>query len=143
MKPKRGRGTGVGGEHRLEMFHGLQERIGLTAGWWGLDAAERGSQLIQPVPQATAQPIEGFHGKRQPQFLDRRLERKPGQEFEQPAPHPRRRQGVTGQHLSPEHGKGASAPAAAAAIGTKDPLPTRRAGIRAGRIIAVELAVAV
>jgi len=58
-------------------------------------------------------------------------------------PKQRGREGVTWEHLGPENGKGASAAAALAAIGTKDALSPGRLAVGFDGIVAVEQAVPV
>ncbi len=62
-----------------QMLHGLQQGIGVRAGWGWLLPAKPAAKLIQPVPQTAAHPIDRFQRKGQPQLFRRRLEGKSGQ----------------------------------------------------------------
>jgi len=73
------RGTITGGKHPAQMFHGLQQGIGVRAGGGWLLPAKPGADLIQPVPQVAAPPAHRFQRKGQSQLFRRRLEGKSGQ----------------------------------------------------------------
>lgn len=130
-------------EDPSEMFGGLQQRISLRALWRRLLAAQQRAQTVQPQPQFAPQPIHRLQRKRQPQLFHRRLERGGRQPLEQPLPQQRRRKRVARQHPGQQEGKRAPATAAAAAIGTKDPLTTRHPGVHPRGVVAVEFAVAI
>ena len=57
-----------------EMFHGLQQGIGLSTDRRLLLAAKPGAKRVKPLAQLVPQPIEGFQGKWQSQLFDRSLE---------------------------------------------------------------------
>lgn len=132
-----GRGrTHLGSEHGPEMFERVQQRIGPDGGRRRLFAAELHTPIIQPPAQFAPEAIHRLQRKRQAQFFRRRLGAKTGQEFDQPWPHQRGRQGMTRQNFSPQNGKRPSATAALPATGTKHPLAARRLAAGLGGIVA-------
>lgn len=76
MKLKIDRWTRTARKHSLEMFHGLQQGIGMPTDRRLLLAAKPGAKWVQPLAQFAPQPIERFQGEGQPQLFNRRLERK-------------------------------------------------------------------
>lgn len=77
-----------------EVFHRLQQRIGLGAAWRRALAAQPGAKTIQLPAQFAPQAIDRFQGKGQPQLFRGGFERKPRQHFYEPSPHPWSRQRV-------------------------------------------------
>jgi hypothetical protein len=143
MALKVGWRTGAAWEYRPQMLHGLQQWLTLPAhGGCQLPAKPR-SHPIQPTLQPTAQPINRFQGKRQPQFFNGGFDRQPGQQLHQPPPHQRRPQRVARQYIGQDKGKGPATTAAPPAIGAKHPLASDGppAGLR--RIVAAKDAVPV
>lgn len=127
----------------LEMFHRLQDRLGLRAWGRGLSAAEPDPHRSQTLFQFPSQAINRFHRKGHPQFFHRCLEGKSGQQIDQPWPHQRSGQSVSRQNVRQEQGKGASAPTALSTIGAIHPLAPERFSVRGVGIIAQRPAVPV
>jgi hypothetical protein len=109
-----------------QMFHGLQQRINLPTGRRRLFPAEPRSHRSQTLPQSAPQPIDGFQGKRQPQFFRRRLERKSRQHFHQPPPEQRSGHRVTRQYVGQHEKKCPATTTTLPTVGTKYPLATER-----------------
>ena len=87
MELKINRRTRAAGKDGLEMFHRLQQRIGMPADRGRLLATKPRPQRIQLATQSAPQAIHRFQRNRQPQFFGRGLERKSSQQFHQPLPH--------------------------------------------------------
>ena len=87
--------------------------------------------------------IKRLQAKGRPQRLRGGLERRAGQPLDEQAPEHRGRKAMSRQDLSPENGKRATAAAAPAAIGTKNPLTPGRLAVGLGGIVAEEQAVPV
>jgi hypothetical protein len=139
MKLKSSRWTRTARKHSLEMFHGLQQGIGMPTDRWLLLAAKPGAKVVKPLAQFAPQPIECFQGKGQPQLFDRSLERKTRQQFYQPLPHQRSRQCVARQNLRQTKHKCPSATIALTPVGTKHPLPPDGLAVGHGGIIAARM----
>ncbi len=136
MQLKLRRRTRAAGEHRPEMFHRLQQRIGLRADRrWALTTEPR-PQRIQPPDQAPAQAIDRFQGEGQPHLFHRRLAGKSRQQFHQPLPHQRGREGVTRQNLCHQQGERPAASLTQTAIGTIHPLAPLPLAAGLARIVA-------
>jgi len=69
MQLKFRRGTSAVGEYCPQVFHGLQQGIGLLTERRRLFPAKLGANQEEPVPQSAPQPIDRFERKRQPQFF--------------------------------------------------------------------------
>jgi hypothetical protein len=87
--------------------------------------------------------IKRLQTKGRRQRLRGGFERSAGQPLDEQAPQQRGRDAMARQDLGQENGKSASAAAALAAIGTKDPLSPGRLAVGFGGIVAVENAVPV
>ena len=121
-KLKLRRRTRTGRKDRPQMLHGLQQRLGLPAHRRRLLPAKSRAHLIQPALQSVPQPIDRFQGERQAHFFNGSLDRKPGQQFQEPPPHQRSVQRVTRQNLRQHQRKCFATAATLPAIGTKHPL---------------------
>ena len=125
------------------MLDRLQQRIDLGTLRRRLSATEPATHHVQALAQPVEHMIKRLQAKGRRQPPGRGLERSAGQALAQQVPEHRGRQTVTGQDLSPENGKRASAAAALAAIGTKNPLTTDRLAVGIGGVVAVEKTVPV
>jgi hypothetical protein len=130
--------TGLAGKDQLQMFHGLQQRIGLATGGRFQLAGQPGAHGIQALAQAGEQMISRLQCKQPGQRLRRRFDGSTGEPLAEQLPQERRADRVAREHLGQEEGKRASAAAALAAIGTKDPLAPGQATVGGGGIVAVE-----
>jgi len=139
MKLKIDRWTRTARKHSLEMFHGLQQGIGMPTDRRLLLAAKPRAKRVKPLAQFAPQPIEGFQGKGQPQLFDRSLERKTRQQFYQPLPHQRSRQRVARQNLRQTKQKRPPATTTLTPVGTKHPLPPDGLAVGHGGIIAASM----
>ena len=74
MELKLRRGTLAPWENHSEMNEGLVQRISVRDSGWPAPARQPRPQPVQLPPQSSAQPIQGFQRKGQPQFFRRRLE---------------------------------------------------------------------
>jgi len=131
------------GKSRLEMFDGVSQRIGSGTGRRRLPPAQRATQVSQAAPQSLPEVVEGFQSEGQ--RLSRGFEARPGQPSQQEFPQERGRHGVPRQDVGQIDREGVPATAAAAAIGTEDPLaagPLTILVLTAG-IVAVEKTVPV
>ena len=126
-----------------QMFHRLQQRIGVCADRRRLFPAELRSHRSQALPQSAPQPIDGFQRERQPKFFSGGFEGKPRQHFHQPPPHQRGRQRVARQNVSQHEGKSFAAAATLPAIGAKYPPATNGSSVGLNRIVATQDAVPV
>jgi hypothetical protein len=132
------------GKNSLEMFDGLQERIGLGTVRRFLPAAQSTTKRVEPLAQPLQQVINRFQGKRQAQRLGGGFDTGIGHKLDQKLAQQRSADGVARQHVSQKNRKRLSATAAPAAIGTKDPLaPSQQAAIVLGGIVAIKNAVPV
>lgn len=143
MKLKGGQWTFAVRKDCPQMLHGLQQRIGVHARWRWLFPAELCPHQIQTPLQAAPQPIDGFQGKRQPQFFRSGFDGKSRQHFRQPPPHQRSRQRMTRQDLGQDNGKCFPATTTLPAIGTKHPLTANGLAAGLSRIVAAKKAVPV
>lgn len=130
-------------EHGSEMFDRMQQRIGPGAGGRRLLPAKLRAPIIEPLAQLALEAIHRLQRKRQAQFFSRRLGTKPSQEFHQPRPQLGSEEGMSRQHVGQHEGKGPSATAALAAVGTKHPLAPQGLAAGVGRIVAAQKAVPV
>lgn len=142
-KLKISRWTRTASKGGLEMLHGLPQRIRVCARRWREFAAQPCAQRVQPALELAPQAIPCFQGERPRELFHRSLERKSDQQFHQPSPQPRSRDGVTRQNVGEEKGKSASATAPLPPVGTKRPLAPERLGVRGVGIIAEGSAVPV
>jgi hypothetical protein len=143
MQLKIHRRTLTAKEDGLEMFHRLQQRLGLRALGRGLSAAEPGSHRIQASLQFPLQAIKRFQCKRQPHCFGSGFQRKSRQQLHQPLPHQRGRQRMPWQNPRQKKGKGAPTTAALSAVGAKHPLAPASFSVSGVGIIAQRTAMPV
>lgn len=75
-------------EDLLQMFDGLQHRVGLQTGGRRLLAAKQRANRVQLLPEFAPQPVHGFQRKGQTQLFGGRLEGSARQQLDQRLPEP-------------------------------------------------------
>jgi len=140
-----GAGTVALGKEAAQMFHRLEERIGLRTGRGLLLPAERRAHRRQAPSQPVQQMVKGLQRKRRGQRLDRCFDGTTGQQAIEQPPQPRPPHRMARQHVGQEDRKApptAAPPAPVAAPHPLAPLPLSLPVSGAG-VVAVELAMAV
>jgi len=140
---KSSRRTLAAREGRLQMFDGLQQRVGVRAGGWALFAAKSGAHPVQSAPERSSQPIERFQGEGQAHAFRRCFERGVGQQAGQPPPQQASGNRMARQNLRQENGECAPATAAPPTVGAEHALPAQQLTRSNKGILALKPAVTV
>lgn len=130
-------------EEPLQMFDRLQQRIGLRTLGRRPASAQGRAHLIQALAQPVQQMINRLQSQRLTQRRDHGLDAGLAQPLDQQLPQPRGGEAMARQDVGQKNGKGASAAAALAAVGTKDPLTSDGLSVGLVGIVAVKEAVPV
>ena len=138
-----GAGTVAPGKEAAQVFHRLEQRIGLRAGRRRPLTAEHRAHRRQARAHPLQQVIEGLQPKGQRQHLGRRLNGTALQPTLQQGPQSGGPHRVARQHVRQENAKTPSAAAAPAPAGAPDPLPALGLAVGGAQVVAVELAVPV